>query len=113
MVLQLVHGQRLRNMPAVFPIPDLKIGKIPFSGQEDAERPLQVFNLPIRHLLPLKSKLLQLGVIQGNTEQIIRAVPVILGARLHVYFLLIPIQTDHFPFSPRPAIIRQYQVADP
>ena len=60
MVLQVVHRYRLRHMPPVLPIPHLKIGEFPFLGQQDAERPLQVLHLPVRHLLPLKPQLYQL-----------------------------------------------------
>jgi hypothetical protein len=63
MVLQPMNSQRLRNMPPILPIPHLKIGKIPFSGQKKAERPLQILDLPIRQLLSLESELRHLALI--------------------------------------------------
>jgi hypothetical protein len=64
MVLQLMDHQWLRNMPPVLPIPHLKMGKTPLSGQQDTERPPHVLDLPIRKLLFLKPELSQLILIQ-------------------------------------------------
>jgi hypothetical protein len=63
MVLEHMHGQGLRDMPPVFPVPHLKIGKIPGFGQKNSERPLQILDLAIRQLLPPEPEFHQLIII--------------------------------------------------
>ena len=63
MILQPMNSQWLRHMPPILPIPHLKIGKIPFSGQKDTERSLQILDLPVRQLLSLEPELHQLPIV--------------------------------------------------
>ena len=99
-------------MPAILPVPNLEIGKIPFLRQQYPERPLQILDTPIRLVLLFESEHHQLIVIQWNRIQIVRAVPKSLGLRFYVYLLIIPIQTCHLSFRPLAIEFDQYNIAD-
>src|SRR5258708_28811428 len=112
MILQIMHIDRLRNMPPVFPVPHLKMGKIPFPGQQDTERTFEEFYGTIRQFLPLKLKLRQLLFIQRNRIQFVRSKPEILHAGLYTHLFIFPIQPNHFSLRTLAFILGQHDISD-
>jgi hypothetical protein len=98
MVLQLMDAQGLHNVTAIFPIPHLKMGEIPFLGKKDAERPPHILYGPIRQFHLFKTKLLQLLLIQRNRIQVSRIKPEILNAGLYIRLFLFPVHSNDFTF---------------
>jgi hypothetical protein len=95
MILKLMHTQGLRNMPPILPIPHLKIGKIPFPGQKDPERPIHILHRPIRLLLLFKVEFHQLSLIQRDWKKMGGLIPKTLNTGLYANQPIGPIQLGH------------------
>ena len=90
MVLQLMNSNGLRKLPAVFTPPYFDVIEIIFVGHLEPERIFTVFGAASVFNF-CESQVLQLFVIERNSEQMFRRKPIFLHGCFNTYFFIVVI----------------------